>query len=359
LPALDPAETLNTALEPPAAPSAETLTETPVWTPTELPSPAPTWVPDPAPPPPIAVDPSSGGPGPGFRLVVTAVVALVFGMTGGLIVATLRGSARSPAEAARPGSSPETKAPSALLLLNSEAEARSKAIDALKSEISQAVLQLNKLGARLEKIAGDTAREPEPPRELVELRSQVGQLAARFNEMAALQKDLKRIDSSVFDLYASLRTVRDELAVRPRGEKPAAGAAASDDTVAASEETRSLAQGVKLFKQNRFKESLGIFNHLELSSPNDARVWYFAALSRGFATGEWTGSTEELVVKGIERERAGTPSTFIIDSALDDLTASQGRDWLKEYRRRGVGRPDAAMPSAPGPGQTGPLPGRG
>jgi hypothetical protein len=109
-------------------------------------------------------------------------------------------------------------------------------------------------------------------------------------------------------------------------------------------------QGIKLFKQNRYKEALGILNQLELTSPDDARVWYFAALSQGLATDQLTGLTERLVEKGIERERAGTPSTAVIESAISDLTIAQGRDWLAQYRRRIAGNPKAAslLPSGTG-----------
>jgi hypothetical protein len=127
---------------------------------------------------------------------------------------------------------------------------------------------------------------------------------------------------------------------------PAAAATAAPAPAPApaslSEDELALAQGVKLFKQSHFKEALGIFNILELKNPDDARIWYFAALSHGFATGQWGGGTERLVEKGIERERAGTPSTVLIDASFNDLTAAQGHDWIAEYRRRAARRPDVS-----------------
>ena len=68
--------------------------------------------------------------------------------------------------------------------------------------------------------------------------------------------------------------------------------------------------------------------------PDDARVWYFTALANGLATKQWTGETEELVARGVEREKAGTPPAADIDAAFSDLTRANGKDWLAYYRRR-------------------------
>jgi hypothetical protein len=247
LPAPDPAETLNTADEPGPTARVERWTESP-W-----PTPDPALLPAPAVAPAAVPSPSTSTPAGSSRPVLTAFVALVFGMAGGLVVATLKGSGRTPAEAPRPVAGPEARTPSALLLVNSEAEARTKAIDELKSEINQVMLRLNSLGARLEKVAEAAESEKEPPQELAELRAQVGQLAAAAGDVASVQKDLKRIDNAVFDLYATLRSYRDELAVRTQAAKPVAptGAGAGDDTGGGSDDARTLAQGVKLFKQSR------------------------------------------------------------------------------------------------------------
>ena len=45
------------------------------------------------------------------------------------------------------------------------------------------------------------------------------------------------------------------------------------------------------------------------------------------------GKTAELVQTGIEREKAGTPSSSEIDAAVRDLTAATGKDWLAAYRQ--------------------------
>lgn len=45
------------------------------------------------------------------------------------------------------------------------------------------------------------------------------------------------------------------------------------------------------------------------------------------------GKTAELVQTGIEREKAGTPSSSEIDAGFRDLTPATGKDWLAAYRQ--------------------------
>jgi hypothetical protein len=95
-----------------------------------------------------------------------------------------------------------------------------------------------------------------------------------------------------------------------------------------------LEPGVKLFQAGRYQEAYKTFKDLLEARPEDARVWYLAALAHGLATGEWRGETERLVEQGVAREKAGTPQKPLIDSALDGLTRETGKEWLEFYRRR-------------------------
>jgi hypothetical protein len=95
-----------------------------------------------------------------------------------------------------------------------------------------------------------------------------------------------------------------------------------------------ISRGAELFRQARYQEALDYFSKLETNHLDDARVWYFAALSHGFLTHEWTKGTVDLVEKGLERERAGTPGTARIDAAFSNLVSSTGKDWLATYRKR-------------------------
>lgn len=96
----------------------------------------------------------------------------------------------------------------------------------------------------------------------------------------------------------------------------------------------ALEQGIDQFKADEFEQARQTFFELLEQEPGDARIWYYAALANGKATGQWKGETERLVLRGVERERAGTPPRGAIDAAFADLTERQGSAWLDYYRRR-------------------------
>jgi TolA-binding protein len=106
-------------------------------------------------------------------------------------------------------------------------------------------------------------------------------------------------------------------------------AKSAEDTTAAS-----FGAGAELFKQKKYKDANEFFSTLVKVDQDDARIWYYAALSRGFATGDWKGETERLANRGVEREKAGTPPKAEIDSAFNDLTSETGKDWLAFFRKR-------------------------
>ena len=112
-----------------------------------------------------------------------------------------------------------------------------------------------------------------------------------------------------------------------------AGAARSrgDDDVAMQ---ALFTPGIEQFEKKQYKEAFESFSNLAQSKPEDARVWYYDARARGFATGDWKGETEKLVMRGVDREKAGSPPKPEIDEAFKGLTHETGKDWLSFYRRR-------------------------
>ena len=96
-------------------------------------------------------------------------------------------------------------------------------------------------------------------------------------------------------------------------------------------------QGVGLFKAGKYKEASDAFQKLTESTPNDARVWYLAAFSRGSATNQWTGETTRLVEKAVELEKAGTPDGAKIDAAFTGLNPAF-KPWLDTYRKMAKAR---------------------
>ena len=107
-----------------------------------------------------------------------------------------------------------------------------------------------------------------------------------------------------------------------------------------------LTPGIEQFEKKQYKEAFESFSNLAQSKPEDARVWYYAALARGFATGDWKDETEKLVMRGVEREKAGSPPKAEIDATFSGLTRETGKDWLSFYRRRAAVSPSAAGAAA-------------
>jgi TolA-binding protein len=180
---------------------------------------------------------------------------------------------------------------------------------------------------------------------LEDLRGKVQDLDSRINPLRLkLEDDSGKITTMMADIdgvrkqAASLQT---ELTTKLKADKPSVKrdtmlAETSLERAREMEPPRKelLQPGIELFRQKKYDQASEAFDSLTKTKPDDARVWYFAALSRGLATRDWKGQTEKLVTEGVEREKAGTPEKSQIDSAFADLTAETGRDWLAFFRRR-------------------------
>ena len=99
---------------------------------------------------------------------------------------------------------------------------------------------------------------------------------------------------------------------------------------------RAVARGAALFEERRYAEARDVFLEQIKATPDDARLWYYAALANGSATRDWKGETERLVKRGMERERAGTPGRAEIDALLDEIPSAQAVQWLRAWRQRAL-----------------------
>ena len=159
---------------------------------------------------------------------------------------------------------------------------------------------------------------------LTELDARVTVLADRNGPRPA-----PKADPEVAALDMQVQALRSQIeAFRDSAKKDATAVRA----VAATSPKLDLAPAIKLFREKRYAEASGAFRVLAETHPEDARTWYFAAISVGLTTGKWTGEVEALVKTGIDRERAGSPVTAEIDAAVVDLTRETGKDWLAYYR---------------------------
>jgi len=213
-------------------------------------------------------------------------------------------------------------------------------VDRLKSQVADLKKQL------------DEQTKPAVPPEVASIQVRLADLAEMTNGLMPLTSKVAHLTSRVSELSSVLSAVREDVSSLQshagRLPRPTSAGLESneDDAVEPTaavpppdankkrDDSDLLSRGSALFRAGRYKEARDVFDKLVLSDPEDARVWYFAALSDGFATGDWTDSAARLVEKGIAREQAGTPPSAEIDAAFKSLTTATGKDWLAAYRKR-------------------------
>lgn len=296
----------------------------------------------PGPPPDGTEAPAPGAPS--FVLMAGgSILALVFGMIGACLSLNLfenSSQAASPGTRTETGPAPvrpERPTPGEVKALRAQVETLGKRVDDLKDRL-------------------DALPKAEPSSGIATLQVQVADLTKAAREAAPLSGQIDRVNQQLGQLSHEIVSLRHEIgdvrlrldkAEPPRVSPPEAPAPAPS---AATPEPRAEGEAaerntkpaddaqwqraVDLFKKGSYQEALELFNTLELSRPDDARVWYYAALCRGFATNQWTTGTEDLAEKGVEREKAGTPAPADIDRTFRTLTTATGKDWLAAYRAR-------------------------
>jgi TolA-binding protein len=238
--------------------------------------------------------------------------------------------------------------------------------DAQKSESksSDFAARLNDLSGKLDELQSRvdwlpkaiSAQDIEPLKERLamvdELSRKVDSLGLRVNSLpgkvdqdsrmiTTLTADMERMRNEVASLRHNIHTSASAEKPSSRGEKPS-DKGEKLKALVPSEPPREipppvstlLQAGVEFFQKKNYAEASDFFAGLIKTQPDDARVWYYAALSRGLATRDWKGETERLVTQGVDREKAGKPSKSQIDAAFADLTPETGKDWLAFYRRR-------------------------
>ncbi len=268
--------------------------------------------------------------GVAFNLLMTAVVALGCGLGGAYLFTRYFGgtaldhhestTTTAATAAARPaGREPRAPTPSEM----------SDRIDDLKSKL-----------AVLKNQVDDQTKLAVAP-ELGALQVRVADVSRAADSLAPLPGQFDHLTNRVVELSTQLSTLRDDVgSLQTRGGRsPRLASSGPVPRVLAPAPTPeltsvSLDRGASLFREGRYKEALAVFETLELSTPDDARVWYFAALCNGFSTGNWNNGAVTLVEKGIAREAAGTPPSARIDDVFKGLTTSTGKNWLAAYRSR-------------------------
>lgn len=323
--------------------------------------------PKPAPPAPskptYAAKPSGPHKPSPIPAIVTAMGLGALLAGGGILLGqNLPKSEPAPAPAPTPAAS-TTPAPSP------DAEAKPTADAALAGRVDGLGNEIKELGKRIDDIQKGLASlpkpEPGPAVDLKPIEAKIDAMSKRLD--AASPPDLKGFEdqvtkataaqaeaatklgalaSSVEGLEKALAAQKTELAAvqeklkaapeaRPSTDTPAAGgAAAGNGTVSGAAAEADYNKAVGLFKANQFAQARDAFLKLGETCPNDARVWYYAAVANGYATNVWNGETERLVTKGVESEKGGTPDLAKINATFADLAPPSVKAWLDAYRAR-------------------------
>lgn len=182
------------------------------------------------------------------------------------------------------------------------------------------------------------------------MNTQLKDLPIKLDEEAkrvtALVTDLETVQKQVTELRTDMSAVasKTEKALKPGGEASTAAAKPGESQTSAADseppqeieklDVTTLAEGIALFQHGDYAKANEFFNPLTKTRADDARVWYYAALSRGLATRDWKGETEDLVKEGVKREKAGQPDKSEIDATFIGLTTATGKDWLGFYRKQ-------------------------
>jgi hypothetical protein len=209
----------------------------------------------------------------------------------------------------------------------------SDGLKSLKSDVEGLRADLKALQERIEALP-----KPAPAPDLGPLNTKVDALSKQAEDVSALSRKLDGLGQRLGSFDTTLTALRGDVdTLKTEGKKPAESAPATAGPAGRSGEDSkvtlaALDQGSELFKSRKYKEANDVFRKLTESNPDDARVWYYAALSRGSATKEWTGETVRMVEKGVELEKAGSPETSKVDAAFADLVPTF-KTWLDTYRK--------------------------
>jgi hypothetical protein len=200
-------------------------------------------------------------------------------------------------------------------------------LKALRGEVEGLAKQLAALAT---KVDGLPKAEPAPDLKPIQAKlDDLGGLAEKFGELS------KKVDAADEQARAASKAAdssKEEIAaLTAKIDKPVEAVAPKPT---AEPKLADIGPAAELFRANKFADARAALAKLRQSNPEDARVWYYSALANGFATGKWDGETEQLVLKGVERERIGTPDAAQIDAAFSGLAGTAGKSWLAAYRRR-------------------------
>lgn len=284
--------------------------------------------------------------------VVLVVLAgnIVFFLAGGLAgwAAARKGAGRTEPPAT---ATTATNPPLGEVMRAIDARASGSAVEALTARVGEMRSELGTLGRELARVEGrlNTRTEPAPavhappaaaaPPDLAPLQTRLDDLVKESRKLApmpaafeALRRRLDAVDKGLNALQADVAAVPKQLDASLMALKAAMESRPpAPEPVNPADLGRDL--GAALFRQGKYPAAREVFLTVGQNYPNDARLWYYAALASGLTSGDWTGESVVLVRRGIACEQKGSPKGPEIDAQFAALTKEQGKEWLDEWRK--------------------------
>jgi TolA-binding protein len=307
-------------------------------------------------PSPVRRQPERPATAGGTGIVISSVLALLFGGAGAWAYERFLSPSAPASHPAAPSSQGGDEARKDLTGLQDR-------IKDLSDQYNKMADQYKQLQSRLESMpksapASDLAPIERKVAQVDHLSQQLDAIGKKVDplpqKLEQSERRIAELDQKLDDLRkqeaaARFRTPRDRdrqvgLAGEERpspltgGERPSPAEAAESKPSPSDTKGESLdaafESGVSLFQEKRYGEAYTVYRKLLQSQPDDARFWYYAALSYGLANGDWGRVTQTMAEEGVAREKAGKPAKAEIDSTFAGLTKETGKDWLDFFRRR-------------------------
>ncbi len=286
----------------------------------------PISTPAPKPIPPMKPDTVDIGTGHTLFPAVLAA-AFVAAVIGSWIVEKNTASASAAAPAAAPA------APAATADATTPAATPAPVAPATADEVKGLKGEVEALAKKL-----DSVPKPDVAAEIKPIQEKIDAVSKSVEGVADLPKTIDTLKAQVADddkamdaLKAEVNALKAELASAKEAMKAAPAAtpvATPEPAKPAAVDMAAMTSAIDLFKAGKYADALAAFKALPAT---DARVLYFTALSTGLSK-DWKGEAEQIALKGVEREKAGTPAKADIDAAVAGLTPAQGKQWLDFFR---------------------------
>lgn len=213
---------------------------------------------------------------------------------------------------------------------NEGTSATRKDLDALSKRLDQLQRQIaDRTSPEIEPLQNRVAALEGLPKTVQDLSNRLDELTAR---LGATEQEIK-----LFHNDAELQSLRGEATTQQKRVEAEASSASTKPELQAK-----LDNAIGSFRDEQYQEARRLFDDLRGEFPEDARVWYYSALSTGLTTGQWQTTADRFAREGMDRERLGHPDRKVIDEALKGLNTRTGKDWIDAYRRRARAMADSS-----------------